>query len=246
METKELLEFEVNKFKNDLKGKIKGGLNDENIKKCFNYALNDAINQGARRNSISYLDAKETIFNEFCKDYLKVGKKNKVFNNEGEYQKYFIDLVKKYEKVMSENGLEKLAGFGFAQKFLNMSFKYLYCIDGCDRDNLRFCYLPLDRFTIAWCKEYCEKDIMNEFKKINYAWSNIDSELFFKIQSDVAAKLKTVDYPINCKDKRQTIRLNVSRLEAEFIIWRQEQLNEFFKALEKNKNFYDRLGIKEK
>lgn len=157
-----------------------------------------------------------------------------------------MELKEKFFAVLKDNGLSKLAKFGFAQKFINMSFKYLYCFDDADRANLKYCHLPLDRFTIAWYKKYGEKSFIKEFKKIKYSWSNIEAELYFNIQDDIAKKLRNgINYPINCKDKKQTVKLPESRLEAEFIIWQQQRLIDAFKEIKKFKAYYDRLGVKE-
>ena len=128
-----------------------------------------------------------------------------------------------------------------------MSFKYLYCFEECDKNNLRFCHLPLDKYTIKWYKKIGDKTNKNQLKAINYSWSNIDDKLYKNIQNDIDTKLKScLDYEINCKDPKQRIQLPQSKIEVEFIVWKQEKLNELYKELSKLEDdyYFERLGIK--
>lgn len=48
--------------------------------------------------------------------------------------------------------------YGQTQKIINMAFKYLYCIDGIDKECFRSCHMPLDSFTLEWIYKACLED----------------------------------------------------------------------------------------
>ena len=111
---------------------------------------------------------------------------------------------------------------------------------------MQFCHLPLDKYTIDWYKQYGDKDKINRFKKLNFSWSKIGEDLYWDIQDDIDSKLNNnVYYQINCKDPSQIIILPKCKIEVEFIVWMQQQLNDVYNTLSKLKDYYERLGIKE-
>lgn len=246
MTSDELVNFEIEQFKQWWgKNLCFNSLNDKNVDSCLTHALSDALNQGARRNKVEYKTKLNAILSSVKNDLFDIATGTIHISDANDYKRHFLTLKDAFFTALRNNGLEKLATFGFAQKFISMSFKYLYCFDDCVRKNLRFCYLPLDQYTIDWYKKYGSENLINSFKSINFAWSNIDETLYFKIQSDIDSKLKScLDYEINCKDPKQRIQLPQSKIEVEFIVWKQEQLNEFSKKLSKFKDYFERLGIK--
>lgn len=248
MTTNKLIDFEVEHFKNGWGKKLCfAQLNPSNVDNCMIHALSDALNQGARRGSIRYKPMLGTITNAFRNDFIEVAKGIRKISNKTEFKNLFNSLKDRFLDLLANNGLGVLSKFGFAQKFINMTFKYLYCFDDCDKANLRFCHLPLDQYTIDWYKQYGERVIIAKFKAINFAWANIDEALYWDIQEDIDDKLaKGIDYSINCKDPSQKIRLPISKIEVEFIVWMQQQLNDVYnQSLSKLKDYYDRLGIKD-
>lgn len=241
-----VLKFEVDHFKKDFGKKINfKKLNEGEVNKCLKKALDDALRENARSKKVQYKDSKEKIISKFTDDFIKVANGGHKISNELDFEELFDELAKKFSTVLKDQKLESLSKIGFAQKFINMSFKYLYCFEQCDKNNLRFCHLPLDKYTIKWYKKIGDKTNKNQLKAINYSWSNIDDKLYKDIQNDIDSKLKScLDYEINCKDLKQRIQLPQSKIEVEFIVWKQEQLNEFCKKLSKFKDYFERLGIK--
>ena len=242
----DVLNFEVDQFKKEFGKKIDfHKLNSSNVDQCLKYALDDALRQNARSKKEQYKDLKEKIISNFTDDFIKVANGGHKISNELAFEKLFDELEKKFSTVLKDQKLKSLSKIGFAQKFINMSFKYLYCFEECDKNNLRFCHLPLDKYTINWYKTIGDKNNIADLKEINFSWSKINEDLYFNIQKDIDSKLKScLDYEINCKDPKQRIQLPQFKIEVEFIVWKQEQLNEFCKKLSKFKDYFERLGIK--
>lgn len=97
---------------------------------------------------------------------------------------------------------ENLACYGKAQKIVNMTFKYLYCVMKKDKaEYFKFCHMPLDSYTLSFLKEIQDQKVISYETK----WSNIkDIDEYKKIQ-EIADKWA---------DKNQ-----LTALESEFIIW---------------------------
>lgn len=248
MTTNELIDFEVEHFKQGWGRKLCfTNLNASNVDNCMIHALSDALNQGARRGSVKYKPLLSLITSTFRNDFIEVATAVKKITTKADFENLFNHLKNKFLSLLASNGLTVLSKFGFAQKFINMTFKYLYCFDDCVKSNLQFCHLPLDQYTIDWYKQYGNKSIISRFKAINFAWANIDEDLYWDIQEDIDLVLSGgIDYPINCKDPSQKVRLPNNKIEVEFIVWMQQQLNDVYnKSLSKLKDYYDRLGIEE-
>jgi hypothetical protein len=248
MTTRELIAFEMEHFKKGWGRTLDfRKLNAANVDNCMKHALSDALNQGARRGKVKYLPIISTILNAFRNDFFEIASGKTIINNEASFERVFNKLKDKFLALLNSNNLSILAKFGFAQKFINMTFKYLYCFDDCLKSNLRFCHLPLDQYTIDWYKTIGTKTITNRFKKINFAWANMDETLYWDIQNDINQALSTgINYRISCTDPTKSILLPDNRIEVEFIVWMQQQLNDVYKkSLSKLKDYYDRLGIKE-
>ena len=76
--------------------------------------------------------------------------------------------------------------FGKAQKFVNMTFKYLYCFDNAPKydDWFKFCHMPIDSYTLNWCFDnalYVKKDITN--------WSGIKEGQYYHLSDKIRVKL---------------------------------------------------------
>ena len=139
---------------------------------------------------------------------------------------------------------EEFAKFGFAQKFVSMSFKYMYCFDNSKRGNFKFCKLPLDKYTISWYRQKGDKELIKQFKDKKFAWSEISEDLYNEIQDNIDSILsRKCKYQIKCSDKTAVIVLPENKIEVEFIVWAQEKLNEVYREIIKYKDYYDRLGI---
>lgn len=141
--------------------------------------------------------------------------------------------------------------FGIAQKFVNMSFKHLYCYDDAlteFRDKFCDCHLPLDKYTIKWVRSFKNQEINRKLDRIKNAWANLDEHLYTEIQNFVSNKLmEGIDYRISYNPNASNntfCRLPQNKLEAEFIIWHQEKINEIHNIISKTtENDLERLGI---
>lgn len=246
MEFNELLNFEINQFKNGW-GKTANfsEINYSNTKKVLSKALNDTLAMATKRKSTTYKDIENEFLDCFINDFIGISKSNLIkVNSNDEFNKLFDILTNRYISKMKELGKEVFASYGFAQKFISMSFKYMYCFNDSIKDNFKFCKLPLDKYTINWYKKYGNKATVNEFKKIGFSWSEINKELYQNIQNNIDEILKNnCKYQINCADENKTIILPQNKLEVEFVVWQQERLNEVYNELIKFKDYYTRLGI---
>ncbi len=139
---------------------------------------------------------------------------------------------------------------GKAQKIINMSFKYLFCLRDATNyaDSFKECHMPLDSYTIDW---FCEKALIwhktndsnihitaTEIK--NKRWSNLEygpsnrEGTYSWIQKLTKEYLDGGDHEY--KDENgKTLTLFV----AEFYIWPEQQFNDICKAIIKNPIFDD-------
>lgn len=119
--------------------------------------------------------------------------------------------------------------YGKAQKVINMTFKYIYCLEGAKEreDYFRFCHMPLDSITLEWFYRLKEKGVKitidNKEEKIcrKYpSWSNL--------RKTSSGEKKDREY--GYVDIQNVIRkylennTELTPLKVEFIIWPQMQL----------------------
>ena len=82
-------------------------------------------------------------------------------------------------------------------------------------------------------------------KKINFAWTNIDKDLYNKIQEFIENTLKNdYKYKVISTNFKMDITLPKNKLQAEFIIWNQEKINEITMKIKKLNKSYEELCIK--
>ena len=265
----DLLTFEINQFKEGIKDKkiFENKLNENDFYKCLKLALFDALGQYCRREKKKYkeqidkgINDKERGFVNFKNKILKfVEDCNLVFNED-----FYIELVEEMNDVLAElldywkkDNLD--ANYGILQKIVSMTLKYVYCFNIAEKDKkFKNCYMPLDQYTLQWFKNYEKVTAKNKntdygkciqgLRKINYAWSKIDKDLFYQIQKSISAILKSPEYKYKLYFNKDngTEQLPESGLEAEFIIWKNEQLYDIYKIIKKveNPEYLKRLGIK--
>ena len=201
-------------------------------------AFDDAFNQYARRKQQKYANEKEELISPIVErifDYLN--------NNNDIFDECYNCCIEKAKRILNNNQ------YGIAQKFINMSFKYMMCF--CDSDYIseKFndCYLPLDKYTIKWIRARKNKEINKRLDTIKNAWANIDEELYKDIQNYVKTELlSTPQYKVSYSEKagnNEYCSLSSNRLKTEFIIWHQEKINEIHRILEKAIGDFERLGI---
>ena len=240
----DLLNKEVDSFKRDLKNKkhIKfEKLTKDEFAKCFRLAFHDAFGQYCRREKKHYKEGLERFLdNDFSKFYTE--KIEKFKNGVEESKPKFKDIVnylKPHIKNIIKSDIKEEndedISYGLLQKVTSMTLKYLYCFGDVEKDYLKDCYMPLDRYTISWYKK-CNIDDLDEKIKNDHKiccesitnWTNLNEEIFDKIQKNIHEILEA-----NYKYIRQfynnfLIPLSPYRLEAEFVIWKYEQHKETF------------------
>lgn len=100
--------------------------------------------------------------------------------------------------------------YGRAQKIVNMSFKYLYCVDYHKKnyyDWFRFAHITLDSYILDWMHQ--NKYVCSEikFSKI-LKWSNLEQKMYNILEAKAARGIANT----HAFD-------NYTALEAEFLIW---------------------------
>ena len=201
-------------------------------------AFDDAFNQYARRTKQSYSDQKDEYISPIVDCIISF------LNNENAtFDECYTNCIVEAKKILNNNK------YGIAQKLVNMSFKYMMCFSDYVEiiEKFKDCYLPIDKYTIAWVKAQKCRCINKKLTDINNAWANIDFELYKEIQ-DYAKEIlsKEIHYKISYSAKAESNEyciLPSNRLQAEFVIWHQEKINEIHRILEKSKPDFERLGI---
>lgn len=117
-------------------------------------------------------------------------------------------------EALQKNGSARQA-YGKAQKTVNMTFKYLYCLrpEDVQRGWFRFCHMPLDSYTLNW---FYGK---GNTREPNETWSSLSAERYRAIENKISRN--------DCKTEYG----GLAALEAEFIIWAKEKNRAALKAL---------------
>ncbi len=75
------------------------------------------------------------------------------------------------------------ARYGHAQKIVNMTFKYLYCCSGAEKQWFKDCHMPLDQYTLAWF--FTEEGILFQ------GWSWFNKEKYIEVSNTIKSILKS-------------------------------------------------------
>lgn len=151
----------------------------------------------------------------------------------------FIEGINNIE----ERKEDKKVAFGKAQKIVNMSFKYLFCLKDAEderyAEKFKFCHMPLDSFTLEWYKQavvpWCrKKDVHFKFVANGLQnWSNLkygecnDPYSYSGIQHLIREYLsKGIDGFVDEKGRSFT------PFTAEFYIWQEQQLRSALKSIQ--------------
>jgi len=133
---------------------------------------------------------------------------------------------------------------GKAQKVLNMAFKYLSCITDKYDNVCQNCHMTLDSYTLAWYKDIVRpwaKEHGHADVKELIEWSKINSYSEYQlIQNNIRSFLRegaTYSVVIGSKTTR-TIELSTVPIEAEFVIWEGQIINERYTNLIKELENY--------
>lgn len=83
--------------------------------------------------------------------------------------------------------------FGKAQKFVNMTFKYLYCFDNAEKyeDHFKFCHMPIDSYTLNWYFDN-QKQLQKQKKITKSAiknWSSLTERQYGSLKDDIREML---------------------------------------------------------
>lgn len=140
-----------------------------------------------------------------------------------EFDEWHEEQCKEFMDCIGEK-FERLA-YGKAQKIINMTFKYTFCLDGAKekQEYFKYCHMPLDSLTLEWfwragnLKKYEEKMMINE-KKVSRkypAWSKMEQTGTNDVYGYKEIEEAIWNY---FADSSWT------PLTAEFLIWRQIQI----------------------
>ena len=131
---------------------------------------------------------------------------------DGKYYALCSEFLIRLNSALSKMGLQTQE-FGKAQKIINMTFKYLYCLLPEKRKWFTFCHMPLDSYTLNWYFEQSQSKSQNE------TWSSLTVERYREIEEHINSLVENGVYS------------GLSPLEAEFIIWSIEKKNAVVKEL---------------
>ena len=111
--------------------------------------------------------------------------------------------------------------YGVWQKFINMSFKYIYCIhdklENYIQLDFKNCHIPLDNNTLLWCRN---KGITNIT-----AWNNVPRDEYKAIRDNIRHEIASNSNVDNA-------------LQLEFLVWRIKKVCD---VLQHIKNLKDNL-----
>lgn len=158
-----------------------------------------------------------------------------------EFANYFIAAIKNepqfdtWHNKMCEIFIACFKGdfvdlqYGKAQKIVNMTFKYIYCLQdaGTIEDYFTHCHMPLDSFTLEWFYRVGKTNKKNikinnrpmakkfpSWSKLKYC-GNYSNKNYTYLYMDIQNFIRT--YLITIENN------NCTPLQAEFLIWPQIQ-----------------------
>lgn len=105
--------------------------------------------------------------------------------------------------------------FGKAQKIINISLKHFYCFSDAEKFAAHFthCHMALDTYTLSWYTRMTGE-------KLQINWSNLQEEGYIQIQRKIREHLKSERNLTYREEKGEPL----TPFQAEFYIWREEQL----------------------
>lgn len=175
---------------------------------------------GEFRGDVKNRRALEKVFNELASKLFSF-----VISESAKSEKDFDDWHKKLcENFCKDfNGKTKgfqvqTIGFGKAQKIVNVSLKYIYCLKGADKyiEKFEHCHMVLDRYTYSE-GFYKQKVIpsLNLKKSGLTSWSNLEFGEYEVIQQNIRKFMKTQKEYIDAHGKPLT------PFQAEFYIFNE-------------------------
>lgn len=236
----ELLEKEKENFKkNWIKAPDLKNLDEGNVKKVLKMALNATLNH-----KVAHQVSDEEFYDPFVKEYINFATNN--INDKNDFEKEFERFIENYQIRIKKCGVQKADNFGYAQKFVSLSFKLIYCFNDkkIKESNFQYCKMIIDKYTLNWYFTIGEEETKAKFMKNNKnkAWSKIEKENYETIQKEIEEYIENKGlYQVECWENGEKIELSGNVFESEFIIWEQEQLNEIYKKLKKKSHNIERI-----
>ena len=180
---------------------IENKIKDEELLKFLKFSyfgdLNISIEVASKR---AYRDMNRTIrFNELSTDEIRLELREKVKNifeteikkltknnitNQEEFDVWHCDVCKMIKSFYLNEGIEFT--YGQAQKWINMTIKYLYILNIYSFDDVFKClHIPVDNYIF----DAVEKEL--EIDRPRNAWSRWDNyDEYLNYQNDIRKKLK--------------------------------------------------------
>ena len=92
-----------------------------------------------------------------CKLYDYMNNTDSSCWQQSDYDKWHWETCKEFKSDFNSiTGITGIA-FGKAQKIVNMSFKYLFCLQNAEdkkyAEKFEYCHMPLDSYTLEWYKQ---------------------------------------------------------------------------------------------
>lgn len=207
-------EFEEHK-KDFISQEFKGAIPTD-LEQCVQLAVSKAYRDMTPRTIKGHT---ETIKKESC-DYLQKWFKEYLEKNPLQKEEDFDEMYYSLCGYFLDNFNEALRNkhltpqkFGKAQKIINMTFKYLYCLLPKKKDWFTYCHMPLDTYTLNWYYRQSKNKPGRE------TWSNLEEGCYDEISKEIRALIAGGEYA------------GLSPLEAEFIIWDEEKNKVMLKEL---------------
>lgn len=209
--------------------------NDEGYKEAIKMAVGDLMVRTLKRKSgktnnllidlcsegESFLEHLKKWFKEDITSLDKQSLKNKFDNMHKIICKNVLNILQKY--YTNSDGTDVC--YGKAQKIVNMTFKYLYCIPGTNKkeDYFTYCHVALDTFTLEWLYRKCKTTKRTIIRDNLVPWSNITNKECKKNGKEIYSyeKLQEIFRELVTDPKTD---LNLTPFQTEFYIWPQMRL----------------------
>ena len=95
-------------------------------------------------------------------------------------------IIEKY-RIIDKNRNESLLTYGQAQKWINMTIKYLYVLDDTEiKSIVQYCHVPLDKYILKYAKE--KFGIKQEKEEPWSRWNDYDK--YLKYQKSLREKIE--------------------------------------------------------
>ena len=173
-------------------------------------------------------EAEQTGRTPFLEHLGKGFDQKRLWKNEDEFDVWHHDacgIVWAILRDLYTNRDESPVQYGKAQKIVNMTLKYMYCLEGAEtyEDNFRYCHMALDSFTLEWFKRnVCNRKTVCKGKVgpwSNMPYSEADEKGCYPYRFYVKAIRDHFDHAFSGP------YAGLTPFQAEFYIWPEIQLH---------------------